>query len=280
MKNLIKNEIIKYVAENKDNWFEEINDHYYDEPIIKFASADDPLFEEYKTIIGSEHLTPGEAFEKTFGKNSYNGGTVISVALPINEKIRKSNRKQNKYPSKEWVLLHSFGEDVFKKTFYKFFEDFLNQRGYRTIAPYSAPWFKAFNTSTGPSSNWSERHIAYVAGLGTFSLNDGFITEKGITVKLASFVTELKIEPDKRIAKSYTENCLFYSKGICGACIKRCPINAISENGHDKMKCYKWCYGEESGKVAESYGGNQNAGSGCGLCQSKVPCEYKNPTKI
>lgn len=229
MKDLIKNEIIKYVAENKDNWFADINDHYYDEPIIKFASADDPLFEEYKSIMGSDHLTPSEAFEMTFGKNSYHGGTVISIALPINEKILKSNREQKEFPSKEWALLHSFGEDVFKNTFYKYFEDFLSQMGYRTVAPYSAKWFKAYNTPSGPSSNWSERHIAYAAGLGTFGLNDGFITDKGIAVKLASFITELKLNPDVRVAKNYTENCLFYSKGICGACIKRCPVKAISE---------------------------------------------------
>ena len=28
-------------------------------------------------------------------------------------------------------------------------------------------------------SNWSERHAAYIAGLGTFSLNRGFITQFG-----------------------------------------------------------------------------------------------------
>jgi len=68
MRDLIKNEIIKYVSESKENWFEEIDDHYYDEPVIKFTSADEPLFAEYKKIIGNYHLTPGEAFEK---KNGY-----------------------------------------------------------------------------------------------------------------------------------------------------------------------------------------------------------------
>ena len=104
MKNLIRDEIKKYVLESKDNWFEEIDDHYYDEPIIKFASADDPLFEEYKKIIGNDHLTPGEAFELAFGKDGYQGGTVISVVLPINEKIRKSNRTQTRHGSREWAL--------------------------------------------------------------------------------------------------------------------------------------------------------------------------------
>ncbi|MBB6214327.1 ferredoxin [Anaerosolibacter carboniphilus] len=277
MKDLIKNEMIRYVLESKENWLEEINDRYYDEPIIKFASADDPLFEEYKKIIGSDHLTPGEAFEMAFGKDSYHGGTVISVVLPINEKIRKSNAAQTEWASKEWALLRVFGDEVFKKGFIKYIENFLNQKGHRTLAPSDAEWFKLYSTSLGPASNWSERHIAYAAGLGTFGINDGFITEKGIAIRLVSFVTDLKLSVDIREAKNHTENCLLYSKGICGACMKRCPVGAISKDGHDKIKCYKYVYGEESRRLAESYGGSAKVASGCGLCQTKVPCECKNP---
>jgi epoxyqueuosine reductase QueG len=49
------------------------------------------------------------------------------------------------------------------------------------------------NVTTGKGSGgrdgltWSERHAAYAAGLGTFSLNDGLITDKGLpTVAVAS----------------------------------------------------------------------------------------------
>ncbi|MPQ30715.1 (Fe-S)-binding protein [Clostridium estertheticum] len=280
MKNLIKNEIEKFVLESKGNWFEEINDHFYDEPIIKFAAADDPLFEEYKKIIGNQHFTPKEIFELAFGEGSYNGGTVISVVLPINEKIRKSNRTQKKHGSREWSLARTFGDEVFITEFVKHLVKSLTEMGHRTISPYHSEWFKISVTESGPTSNWSERHIAYVAGLGTFSINDAFITEKGIAVKLISVVTELKVTPDIREAKKHTENCLLCSKGICGACIKRCPVNAISKEGHDKIKCYKHVYGDESRKLAESYGGSPKAGSGCGLCQTGVPCEGRNPIKI
>lgn len=276
VKDLIKNEIKKYVLESKENWLEEINDHYYDEPIVKFASADDPLFEEYKKIIGSDHLTPGEAFEIFFGKDSYHGGTVISVVLSINEKIRKSNAAQKEWASKEWALLRAF-TDGFSKGLDEYLVDFLKQKGYKAVAPAAQEWFKIYGTASGPSSNWSERHIAYAAGLGTFGINDGFITEKGIAIRLTSVVTDLKLTPDVREAKSHTENCLLLSEGICGACIKRCPADALSKGGHDKIKCYKYVYGDESRKLAESYGGNPTVGSGCGLCQTKVPCECKNP---
>lgn len=279
MENIIKNEIKRYFRESKDNWFEEIEDTYYEEPIIKFADADDALFGEYKKIIGEHHFTPKEAFELSFGEGSYKGGTVISVVLPVNEKTRKSNRSQKVLASKEWALSRTFGDEVFIRGFVKYLENYLNEMGYRTIAPYFSEWFKILRNASGPTSNWSERHIAYAAGLGTFSINDGFITEKGIAVKLISVVTELKLTPDARAAKNHTENCLLCSKGICGACIKRCPVSAISKEGHDKIKCFKYVYGPESSKLAEAYGASPKAGSGCGLCQTGVPCEGKNPTR-
>lgn len=274
MKNLIRDEIKKYILESKDNWLEEIDDHYYDEPIIKFASADDPLFEEYKKIIGNDHLTPGGAFELAFGKDSYQGGTVMSVVLPINEKIRKTNRTQARHGSREWALTRTFGDEIFVTEFVKYLENLLTEMGHRTLSPSHSEWFKI-----GLPSNWSERHIAYVAGLGTFSINDAFITEKGIAVKLISVVTELKLTPDIREARDHMENCLLCSKGSCGVCIKRCPVNAISKEGHDKMKCYEHVYGDESKKLAESYGGDPKLGSGCGLCQTGVPCEDRNPIR-
>lgn len=279
MKDLIRNEMAQYVLESKENWLDETNDRFYDEPIVKFASADDPLFEEYKTIIGDEHLTPREAFELAFGKGSYRGGTVVCVILPINEKIRKSNGAQTHHASKEWALLRAFGDEIFRRKCFGHLEQFLNQMGHRTVAPAGAEWFKIHPTGSGPASNWSERHIAYAAGLGTFGINDGFITEKGIAIRIVSVVTELILEPDRREAESHTANCLLYSKGTCGACIKRCPVQAITENGHDKVKCMHFVYGEESRKCAVSYGGNEKTGSGCGLCQTRVPCEYRNPVR-
>lgn len=279
MRDLIRNEIKKYVLESKENWLEEIQDRYFDEPIVKFASSEDPLFEEYKKIIGSDHLTPKEAFESFFAKDSYEFGTVISIVLPINEKIIKSNAAQKENASKEWALLRAF-TDGFRIGLNKHLVNFLEQKGYKAVAPADLEGFKIYSTPSGPSSNWSERHIAFAAGLGTFGINDGFITEKGIAIRLTSVVTNLTLAPDIRKAESHTENCLLFKKGICGACIKRCPVNAISKDGHDKIKCFKYVYGDESRKLAEVYGGNSKVGSGCGLCQTKVPCECKNPIAI
>jgi hypothetical protein len=61
------------------------------------------------------------------------GGTVISIVLPINEKVRKSNAAQEVWPSKEWALLRSFGDEIFLKRFHKHLVNYLNQMGHRTL---------------------------------------------------------------------------------------------------------------------------------------------------
>ncbi len=40
----------------------------FDEPLVRFADGDDPIFTEYKTIIATIHLTPREALAKAYNK--------------------------------------------------------------------------------------------------------------------------------------------------------------------------------------------------------------------
>jgi epoxyqueuosine reductase QueG len=128
-------------------------------------------------------------------------------------------------------------------------------------------------------SNWSERHIAYAAGLGTFSLSDGFITERGIAHRCGSVVAAIEIPASPRTASGPYANCLSFVNEKCGVCIKRCPSGAITEKGHDKVKCQEYLssIGYRPGET-KIYDVNTSV-FGCGLCQTKVPCEDRNPAK-
>ena len=282
MKEKIIDSIKKHVLACEENRFTEIGGNYFDEPAIRFASWKDPLFGHYKTLIGGAYKTPEEAYEASFNKDGKNAecreGSVISVLLPISEGIRKSNRLQKDWPSQNWALARARFDEVYI-SIGGFIENLLTRMGHRGVTPRFAGWNEITLVQNKFTAAWSERHAAYVAGHGTFSLNDGFITEKGIAVRFISAVTDMELEPDTRLASDYNANCLYYAKGICGACVKRCPAGAIDENGNDKVKCYQRCYGEESQKLAVSYGGTAKAGAGCGLCQTGVPCEYENPVK-
>jgi len=275
MKDGIVLEIERIVKDHKENILDGTSDSIYDVPTVGFSSVQDPLFEDLKKIIGPKHLTPSEMYGSKF-EEELRDGTVISVVLPLGKKVRESNRS-NSVPSKEWMISRTFS-DTFSKDISSEIESYIGKLGYHAMTPMMSPGYKKFDMRTDPHSSWSERHIAYVAGLGTFSLNDGFITEMGIAVRLISVITDLVLSPNIRRARSYNENCLYCNNGSCGACIKRCPAGAITENGHDKIKCMDFVYCDRS-KLMREYGLKENSVPGCGLCQTGVPCEFKNPLK-
>lgn len=277
MKETIKAEVVRYVRENENNFSNEIQAPYFDEPLVQFASATDALFSHYKEIIAPEHLTPKEVFDIAYPNQAIKAQTVISIVLPVSEKIRQSNHLQKEWASDEWTLLRTFGDESFIDGLNQHLTQYLNDKGYKTINPIGLKVFNITMNETGPFSNWSQRHVAFAAGLGTFSINDGFITEKGMAIRLTSLVTEALIKPDERETEDHTANCLYLSKGICKACFKRCPVGAITEKGHNKLLCVQRCYGEESKSRAKAMGGNPQFGSGCGLCQTNIPCEFSNP---
>jgi hypothetical protein len=182
MAQLIETEIKSFVHNSSLNRIpDDPNQPIFDEPLVKFADGHDPLFEEFKKIIGPNHLTPIEALTMAYNKQPEDDGNLVSVVswiLPIAHKIRETNREQTAVPSQYWGYTKWYGEK-FNNALRKHVVEMFTIRAYLTTAPALQPFFKTQSNEKGRFSNWSERHIAYVAGHGTFSLSDGFITEKG-----------------------------------------------------------------------------------------------------
>ena len=253
------------------------NQAIFDEPLIQFADGDDPIFSQYMTIIAPSHLTPREALSKAAGKRPKDLPvrlSVISWILPIADKPRQSNRQETKIPSRLWSYTRQYGEE-FNQALREHVVKVLSEMGYLAVAPASQPYFEELANEKGKYSNWSERHIAYAAGLGTFSLSDGFITERGIAHRCGSVVTDLMLPLNPRVAEGPYSNCLVYVDVKCRACIIRCPAEAITESGHDKVKCHEYIQSHKAYLLKE-YGVER---VGCGLCQTKVPCEFRNPVR-
>jgi epoxyqueuosine reductase QueG len=201
---------------------------------------------------------------------------MISWILPAAEDTRKSNRKEERFPSKLWTYTRDFGEAC-NNALRKQVTGFLEDLGYPAIAPLLSPNFKYFRDErVGLASPWSERHVAYACGLGTFSLNDGFITPKGMAVRIGSVVSLLKLTPSEKKYRHYRENCLLFRNEKCGKCIPRCPAGAITEKGHDKDKCEGYINSEPQKAKRLEYG-LHNPPPACGLCQTGVPCESEIP---
>lgn len=257
----------------------------FEKPLIGFADGDDPLFKEYKKVVHENHFLPREILklhldEKQKSKEpNLENVSVISFVFPVNRKTIKINAREKEGPSLRWNHSRWKGQ-TFINELSAYLTSILEERGHCAVAPELSPFYKMIMLPDGFTSNWSQRHAAYAAGLGTFSLNEGFITAKGLAIRCGSVVTNLKLQSSVRSYVNYLENCLFYTTGKCGKCINRCPGGALSEKGHDKLKCFAVLFEKQRPWIEGAHGpgfiGNY---AGCGLCQSGVPCASRIPVK-
>jgi epoxyqueuosine reductase QueG len=247
--------------------------------LVGFSRGGDPLYEEYKEVVGPYHWTPREIFALTFPEQQVDAEelTVISWVLPLIQATKQDNRKEIFYPSERWARARIFGEEVNAKL-RRHVVEALRDRGYDAVAPQLSPqWERKTSDRFFLASTWSERHAAYASGLGTFGLCDGLITAKGKAMRTGSVVARIQIPPTPRPYSDHREYCLFFSHGSCGKCIPRCPVGAITEAGHDKSKCVTHIRLTTKDYVKTHFGFE---GYGCGLCQTKVPCESRIPKKV
>jgi epoxyqueuosine reductase len=248
----------------------------FDAPLVGFARGDDPLFDSLKEHVGPFHWTPLEIFQMSHPGQRVGAAdlTVISWVLPQTRATRRDNRAQKVYPSERWARARIFGEEVNNKLRRHVVGE-LGRKGHQALAPVLSPEFKRVESDRFVfASTWSERHAAFVAGLGTFGLCDGLITPAGKAMRVGSVVARIALPPSSRPYTHHRQYCLFFTHGTCGKCIPRCPVGALSPSGHDKRKCLAHLRPASRDYVRAHYGFD---GYGCGLCQTGVPCEEKIP---
>jgi epoxyqueuosine reductase QueG len=243
----------------------------FDAPAAGVASADDPLFAALRQpgVVGPRFRLPRDWLP---GARS-----VVSFFLPFTEVVKKANRADAAWPAPEW--LHGRIEGQMAVTaLCRRLEAFLREAGCRVVAPSLSADFKTWGASAdrhnpapqrdaeaaGFGSNWSERHVAYVCGLGTFGLSAGLITKRGMAGRFGSVLTDLELPPDAREYAAYDAYCT-----RCGACVRRCPVKAVSpETGKDHARCAAFL-----DKTLAAH----KPRYGCGKCQTRVPCESAVP---
>ena len=256
------------------------NDRVWTDPLVGFSSGNNPLYQEFKEHIGPFYWIPLEIFTKTFPRLKARPDelTVISWVLPHIETTKSDNRKQTVYPAERWVRARIFGEEVNEKLRSHVVAT-LQEAGYEAVAPMLSPFFERKTSERyGFASTWSERHATFASGLGTFGLCDGLITPRGKAIRCGSVVARIEIPPTKIPYNDHHAYCPFFTKGLCGECIPRCPVRAITEAGHDKVKCGNYLR-SVTADYAKSHFGLEGEAYGCGLCQTGVPCESKIPTE-
>ncbi len=249
---------------------------YVDPPLVGIAAADDRWFLRLQEHIGPFHWSPQQALELVAPGST--ARSVISYALPIAEVARQANRRCSQGPSQLWAQVKTFGER-FNDRLRTGLVQALQSAGQAAVAPAIHSENDVRDTPDRPyNSRWSERHVAFVAGLGTFGISGGLITQAGVAVRFGSVVTDAAFAPT---ARPYGDDpfawCLKTARGVCGKCIQRCPAGSIGPTHADRDK--PACRAHVKAAKEERAPAFGFEGSyGCGLCQTAVPCESRNPT--
>ena len=253
MKKQITTTIQSFVAEyHQTNNCETV----WGKPIVGFAAADDTLFSELKHIVIASHALPADLLPEA--------RTVIAFFIPFARSITTSNIK-HPISSPEWAtgyietnkLIGALNDHL---------EQMLQKDGYRS-ATISAThnWIEEKLIS-----NWSHRHVAYIAGLGRFGLNNMLITDRGCSGRVGSIITSAIIEPDVRPEH---EACLFKYDGSCKKCVRKCVNEALVESSFDRFKCYEMLLKNVEEHRRRGYA------DVCGKCLAAVPCSHADPVQ-
>lgn len=272
----IINEVFKSLEGNNFKVLGEPDIPIWEEPLVGVSKGNDDYYKLLKEHIGEFHLNPEEVFALKYDKVAPEDLSVVSILFPQVEKTREEQRKATKFPADHWVISRGEWEPLMRAFSEKLIEK-LKEEGILAVSTdlqKEITWHNSENV--GLASNWSHRHAAFASGLGTFGLSGGFISEKGKANRITTIVVKDQIEVTPRGDRGLYDWCLYYAKGICGSCIRRCPTRAISEKGHNKERCEKY----ENDIEERLWPEHLEKGDymfGCGICQTKVPCEYKKP---
>ena len=128
---------------------------------------------------------------------------MISFFLPFSQEVKKTYDRHSPLPSLEWVSGRQNGE-VFLNVARRALVRYLEQQGGRAAAPTLDRRYEAVDLIP----MWSERHVAYIAGLGTFGLHAGLLTNKGAAGRIGSVVTNLNLVPTKGLTPVYMSTVL------------------------------------------------------------------------
>ena len=235
-------------------------------PLTGFADAAHPYIRKLKEVIGPGHLLPEEVLP--------GASVVVACFVPFTKELAETNRVEGKYASPEWAQAYEVTNAMLKELNQSLI-GFLEERGYRGAVTPEAFTFDREKLK----SNWSHRHLAYAAGLGTFGINNMLITRAGGCGRYTTVVTDLDVEPDSVCEE---ELCLYKKDGSCGVCIRRCPAGALSAEGYDRQKCYGILkdnarrYTEFGSSYVNAAGQANSEGSQvCGKCAVCGPCAVR-----
>lgn len=245
------------IAKVLTQWVEEQRSaNYWREPLVALASASDPLFGELPRVVNPEHVMPEDILP--------GAQTVVVYFLPFQRWVGRENDQAGPHAARSWAVSYLATNQLIHEINLHL-QGRLESRGYQakiTPATHNFDEQKLI-------SRWSHRHLAYIAGLGTFGHHNLLITAAGCCGRIGSFVTSMPLAPTPRPA---TEYCLAKAGNECSACVSKCAYDALLKNRFDRHRCYTQLL------VNDRYYADLALVDVCGKCGCEVPCSYGIPS--
>lgn len=193
-KNKLKKEIIAYITE----FFREFPEkekvpNVWNTPIVEFADAMDPYIQNLPKLISPSHGLPQQVMEEA--------KTVLVYYAPFLKEVSASGRDATSYSAPYLEQAYQKTDVLFEKL-NKELKEKLKKYGYRGVTDSEMNKYDEQKLI----SNWSFRHFAYAAGIGTFGLNNMLITRKGCCGRYNIMITNLDVEADRHREEEY---CLY-----------------------------------------------------------------------
>jgi epoxyqueuosine reductase QueG len=228
-------------------------------PLLATAKADE-RFDILPKIAAPDHSLPKDLLET--------GKSVVVFFVPFIKDLALENN-EGKIPCRNWGLAYE-ATNALINSLCSEIKGFLETAGYRSTLVPATHNFDPVKLM----ARWSHKHLGYIAGLGRFGVNAQFITPSGCAGRLGSLVTEAELGDHPLVTEK--ELCLHKNGHKCLACVRRCPVGAISVNkGIDRDKCWARLKSNlhDTGELA----GLQPTSHVCGKCQVLVPCSLGIP---
>jgi epoxyqueuosine reductase len=231
---------------------------YWQTPLLASAPIDE-RFDILPQIAFNEHMHPRDLLKTA--------KSVIVFFIPFRRDLLKENKKGDR-PCRNWGLAYVQTNDLIGRLS-QAIEAFLFAKSFKSGL---TPATHNFDEDI-LMARWSHKHLAFLANLGRFGTHHMLITPAGCAGRLGSLVTEADLGDNPIIETD--QACLLKAGKKCGKCIEACPVDALSENGFERHRC--WNRLNENRKTLDYFKDLPESTHVCGKCAALMPCSFSNP---
>jgi epoxyqueuosine reductase QueG len=231
---------------------------FWQTPLLVSAPIDG-RFDALPQIAFNEHMHPCDLLPTA--------KSLIVFFVPFKRALIKENKKGDR-PCRNWGLAYVQTNDLIGRLSLAL-KDFLAAEGFKAEL---TPATHNFDEDV-LMARWSHKHLAFLANLGRFGTHHMLITPVGCAGRLGSLVTEADLGDHPIIETD--QACLLKAGKKCGKCIEACPVDALSENGFERRRC--WNHLNENRKILDYFSDLPESTHVCGKCAALMPCSFSNP---